>query len=208
MPYIYKITNKINGKIYIGKTSLPKIEDRMQQHIRDSKKIRCGKRPLYDAFNKYGIENFTIEEIEQVANDDIASQREQYWIEKLRTYIGFKDSVGYNATLGGDSRRLYNYNELADAYLALGTIKEVAIQYNCDPKVVRNACREHNIPIKNAHNQKRIQRIDKNGNEKIYSSITEAAKDIPNKAVETARKNISRGLNQHKMAYGYTWILI
>lgn len=208
MPYIYKITNKINGKIYIGKTSLPKIEDRMQQHIRDSKKIRCEKRPLYDAFNKYGIENFTIEEIEQVANDDIASQREQYWIEKLRTYIGFKDSVGYNATLGGDSRRLYNYNELTDAYLTLGTVKEVAIQYNCDPKVVRNACREHNIPIKNAHNQKRIQRIDKNGNKKIYSSITEAAKDIPNKAVETARKNISRGLNQHKIAYGYTWVLI
>ena len=208
MPYIYKITNKINGKIYIGKTSLPKIEDRMQQHIRDSKKIRCEKRPLYDAFNKYGIENFTIEEIEQVANDDIASQREQYWIENLRTYIGFKDSVGYNATLGGDSRRLYNYNELADAYLTLGTVKEVAIQYNCDPKVVRNACREHNIPIKNAHNQKRIQRIDKNGNKKIYSSITEAAKDIPNKAVETARKNISRGLNQHKIAYSYTWVLI
>ena len=208
MPYIYKITNKINGKIYIGKTSLPKIEDRMQQHIRDSKKIRCEKRPLYDAFNKYGIENFTIEEIEQVANDDIASQREQYWIEKLRTYIGFKDSVGYNATLGGDSRRLYNYNELTDAYLTLGTVKEVAIQYNCDPKVVRNACREHNIPIKNAHNQKRIQRIDKNGNKKIYSSITEAAKDIPNKAVETARKNISKGLNQHKIAYGYTWVLI
>lgn len=208
MPYIYKITNKINGKIYIGKTSLPKIEDRMQQHIRDSKKIRCEKRPLYDAFNKYGIENFTIEEIEQVANDDIASQREQYWIEKLRTYIGFKDSVGYNATLGGDSRRLYNYNELADAYLVLGTIKGVAIQYNCDPKVVRNACREHNIPIKNAHNQKRILRIDKNSNRKIYSSITEAAKDIPNKAIETARKNISRGLNQHKMAYGYIWVLI
>lgn len=29
MPYIYKITNKINGKLYIGKTSLPRIEDRM-----------------------------------------------------------------------------------------------------------------------------------------------------------------------------------
>lgn len=207
MPYIYKITNKINGKIYIGKTSLPKIEDRMQQHIRDSKKARCEKRPLYDAFNKYGIENFTIEEIEQVANDDIASQREQYWIKNLRTYVGFEDSIGYNATLGGDSRRLYNYNELANAYLTLGTVKEVAIQYNCDPEVVRNACREYNIPIKIAPNQKCIQRIDKNGNSKIYSSVTEAAKDIPNKTVETARKNISRGLNQHKTAYGYTWIL-
>ena len=29
-----------------------------------------------------------------------------------------------------------------------------------------------------------------------------------NMGIETARKNISRGLNQHKMAYDYTWVLI
>ena len=50
---------------------------------------------------------------------------------------------------------------------------------------------------------KKIRRIDSNGNEKIYNSVTEAAKDIPNEALETARKNISRGLNHHTAAYGY-----
>ena len=113
MPYIYKITNKINNKIYIGKTSHSSIEERFKEHIRDSRKTRCEKRPLYDAMNKYGVENFSIEQIEQVKNDEIASEREQFWIEKLRTYIGFSDCNGYNATLGGDSKRYYNYTEIA-----------------------------------------------------------------------------------------------
>lgn len=75
MPSIYKITNNINNKMYIEKTS-NSIEKRFEEHIKDSKKERCEKRPLYDAMNKYGIEHFTIEEIEQVANDEIACERE------------------------------------------------------------------------------------------------------------------------------------
>ena len=102
MAYIYKIVNKINNKIYIGKTSST-VEERFKEHCNDSKKIRCEKRPLYDAMNKYGIDKFYIEMIEQVPNDEIASQREMYWIKTLRTYIGFQDCNGYNATLGGDS---------------------------------------------------------------------------------------------------------
>ena len=65
MPYIYKITNLINGKIYVGKTSNT-IEERWHEHIHDSTKEKCEKRPLYDAFNKYGISNFQIEQIEEI----------------------------------------------------------------------------------------------------------------------------------------------
>ena len=52
MAYIYKITNLINGKVYIGKTSEKTIEERFKIHIKDSKKEHCEKRPLYDAMNK------------------------------------------------------------------------------------------------------------------------------------------------------------
>ena len=64
--YIYKITNKINGKCYIGQTS-DSIEHRWKEHIYDSnrKNRDCYNYPLYRAFRKYGTENFFIEEIEK-----------------------------------------------------------------------------------------------------------------------------------------------
>ena len=93
MAIIYKITNKINGKLYIGKTEIP-IEKRFREHQLDSKRVRCKDRPLYRAFSKYGIENFKIEEIEKT---DTPSERERFWIHTYKTY-----SNGYNATLGGE----------------------------------------------------------------------------------------------------------
>ena len=99
MPYIYKITNDINKKIYIGKT-VETIEKRWKEHIKDSKKKTSENRPLYRAINKYGIEHFSIEEIEEVQDQFLLSDRERFWIE----YFGsFKN--GYNATIGGDGKQ-------------------------------------------------------------------------------------------------------
>ena len=207
MPYIYKITNKVNQKIYIGKTSST-IQKRFQEHIQDSKRERYNKRPLYDAFEKYGIENFVIEEIEQVKNDEEACEREIYWINYYKSYIGFQDSNGYNATLGGDSKRLYDYQVLVKAYQELGTLKAVTQMYHCDPETIKKALKEYNIPLKanNKLNCKSIKRIDpKTKEEKIYASVTEAAEDFPEKPIETARKNISRALNHKTTGYGYKW---
>ena len=69
MGYIYCITNLINSKRYIGKT-VNNIQQRFEEHCKDSQKNRYKKRPLYDAFNKYGIENFKVEEIEYVEDDN------------------------------------------------------------------------------------------------------------------------------------------
>lgn len=62
MAYIYCITNLINSKRYVGKTTTS-IEERWKEHCYDFQKERCNKRPLYDAMNKYGVENFMIEEL-------------------------------------------------------------------------------------------------------------------------------------------------
>ena len=62
--YIYLIENKINGKKYIGKT-YSSIEKRWKEHIKDRTRFD---RPLYRAMNKYGIENFSIQELEYCEN--------------------------------------------------------------------------------------------------------------------------------------------
>jgi group I intron endonuclease len=59
---IYSITNKVNGKIYIGQSK--NISDRMLEHIRDLKSNRHVNWHLQRAFNKYGIENFKFDVIE------------------------------------------------------------------------------------------------------------------------------------------------
>ena len=74
MGFVYKIINKKNNKMYIGKTNYT-IEDRFKEHIKDSK--RYLDRPLYRAFNKYGIENFIIEKIGEYPEEQL-NEMEQY----------------------------------------------------------------------------------------------------------------------------------
>ena len=108
MAIIYKITNQINGKVYIGETLKDSIDVRWKEHKRDRTKRKNEKRPLYDAMNKYGIENFTIEEIDRCKAEEVQTY-ERYWINKYRSYIGFEDCNGYNATLGGDGTNYADY---------------------------------------------------------------------------------------------------
>lgn len=108
MGYIYCITNLINNKRYVGKTT-QNVDERFREHCTDSKRERCEKRPLYDAMNKYGTENFIVEQLEEV-EDDKLSEREIYWITELKTY----GTSGYNATKGGDGSVLYDYQEIID----------------------------------------------------------------------------------------------
>lgn len=96
--FIYKITNDINNKIYIGKT-LSNIQKRFQEHKKDSEKISLSNRPLYNAMRKYGIEHFSIEIVEE-PDINILNDREIYWINYYNSYVN-----GYNATIGGDGKQ-------------------------------------------------------------------------------------------------------
>lgn len=97
MGIIYKLTNQINGKVYIGLTTRS-LEERLRQHHYDA---RHGKdRPLYRAMRKYGEDAFTSEIIDKAETLDELKQKEQYWIQKYNSYAA--EGKGYNATLGGD----------------------------------------------------------------------------------------------------------
>ena len=93
---IYKITNKINGNIYIGLSV--DIYRRWQSHKQryHKKSNKEYNKVLYKAFHKYGIENFTFEIIEECALEQLR-EREKYWIAYYDSYHN-----GYNATPGGD----------------------------------------------------------------------------------------------------------
>lgn len=120
--FIYKITNRVNNKVYIGQTHFT-IEHRYKQHIKNFN-IEHRQQPLYKAFAKYGIENFSVEKVEEVECEKL-NEREMYWI---AYYDSFKN--GYNATLGGNGK-LYQwtdsqYDEIKSLYLSGFTTKKVA----------------------------------------------------------------------------------
>lgn len=91
---IYKIQNKITNKIYIGKTS-KSLEIRWKNHLKCvNKKInRC----LYDSINKYGINNFIIEELCKATKENI-NDLEKFYINEYNSLY----PNGYNMTNGGD----------------------------------------------------------------------------------------------------------
>lgn len=97
---IYKITNNINGKSYIGQT-VRSVEVRIKEHIRKS----C---IMSRAFKKYGIENFTIEIIDSAYSEEELNKKEIYWISKFDT---FKN--GYNLCEGGGQTSGYHHTEEA-----------------------------------------------------------------------------------------------
>ena len=96
MGVIYKITNTLNGKFYVGKTK-QKLSRRITQHKYDSKKGSLG---LGAAIRKYGWENFTVEVIETCPIDKL-NEREIFFIAELDC----KSPNGYNLTDGGDGGR-------------------------------------------------------------------------------------------------------
>ncbi len=168
--FIYVITNDINGKQYVGKTT-DTLAGRFSDHCKDSVLSKCKGRPLYYAMNKYGKEHFHISQLEE-CELDILPEREQFWIKELDTYHN-----GYNATLGGDSKHYYNYQEIAKKYLELKTLKTTSTFFQCDIDTIRKACLDQNIEIISAseHNKKKVAMYDlKNNFICNFNSLIEA----------------------------------
>ena len=87
--YIYKITNKINGKIYIGKHSTDNLND---GYMGSGVVLR-------QAIKKYGVENFTKDILEFCDKEVELNDLEKHYIDK---YKSTDKSIGYNLTSGGD----------------------------------------------------------------------------------------------------------
>lgn len=112
--YIYKIVNKTNGKIYIGKTTYT-IAYRWIQHISaatSDKEKDDYNYLLHKAIRKYGTDNFTVEVIEEVEDESKLSSREMYWISHYNSCILEEGSNGYNMTYGGEGASKINKQKI------------------------------------------------------------------------------------------------
>lgn len=92
---VYLITNKINGKRYVGKT-MKNACNRWKQHITASK--RGSKQFIHKAIRKYGPEAFDVSTLSVALNALVLAALEKFWIRELRT----RAPHGYNLTDGGD----------------------------------------------------------------------------------------------------------
>ena len=91
---VYKITNLINHKIYIGITKRnPKI--RFNEHFSNKKEL------LYKAKEKYGKDNFLLEIIESNVSEDMIDEKERYYIQLYKSLV----PNGYNLSQGGISNK-------------------------------------------------------------------------------------------------------
>ncbi len=91
---LYKITNHINGKVYIGQTSKDLLI-RFKQHCTKVSKVPY----LRNAIQKYGSDNFDIELIETTDSELVANKLEQHYIS---FYKSTDHEFGYNISKGGD----------------------------------------------------------------------------------------------------------
>lgn len=136
---IYKITNLINNKNYIGQSV--NIEKRWQRHKNDANNpLSQGYNyPLYKAFRKYGVDNFEFSIVELCSPEEL-NDKEIYYIQFYNSYY---ENNGYNQTLGGDShgaeRKLSESDILAIYDLLKNTDiseKEIAEQFQVGYDVI------------------------------------------------------------------------
>lgn len=213
MGYIYKITNILNNKNYIGKTNHIQPYDRFKEHIKDSHRERCKNRPLYRAFNKYGIENFTFEILEKTNN---TSEREKYYIKFYNSY----GSTGYNATFGGDGKEYLDLddNKVIKYHITDGNFQlcKTSSYFKVDKGTIATILKRNNVnwlsssnsqlqSIKDIHGS--ILQIDPTTLKVVntYNSRIDANLAFGKSKYNNNIKDVCKNRKNRCMAYGYYW---
>ena len=97
---IYKLVNKKNGKVYIGKTTR-NVNERIKEHMRKDKTV------IDKAIQKYGIDNFSIDVLERVETVEELDEKEMHWINVYDSLV----PKGYNQCYGGKTSVGYHHKK-------------------------------------------------------------------------------------------------
>lgn len=129
--YIYLIINRVNGKIYVGKSK--RMYHRCHQYIYDFRERSIGhiNDHLYRAFAKYGFENFSMVPWELCRDENHCSERELFWMDSFRSYL-----------------RKFGYNLRRDSKSGMMTHPETS------KKISENIKRQWRSGIRSGHSEK------------------------------------------------------
>ena len=139
---IYKITNRINGRAYIGQSI--DIYNRWAAHIANKNKKYLNYY-FVCALRKYGEDAFDWEILEE-CDESFLDEREEYYIDKFNTFIGNKGNLGYNMTRGGDGYKsvgvkVYQYDMQGNFIQRFNTIEIAAKSTKSNATGIVNCCR-------------------------------------------------------------------
>ena len=226
---IYKITNQINNKCYIGQSI--QIEKRWYQHKWLAKQNIYPEKALYLAFNKYGIENFTFEIIE-ICEKEKLNEREQYWINYYDSYNNGYNTILVNTTINYDDLNQHSkipvlcYDLEGKFIKEYSSISEASRETNVHQYTIGQCIRgeslrggnyqwkkkeNNNYPlqiskyIKKKNKGKKVIQYDKNNNIiNIFDTILEASQKTG-----ISRRSINRSCDgESEFVKGYKWVRI
>ena len=153
--FIYKITNKINSKSYIGQT-IQNVKERFYQHCATKCSKAVSNMAIHRAIKKYGKSNFTVEVIEEIDSTNL-NDRERYWIRYYDSY-----NNGYNSTEGGqDGIKLFknlDTESIVREYKSGKSLREIGRLFNVDKQTIKDLLVRNNINLRTTRTYKLSQK--------------------------------------------------
>ena len=205
---IYKITNNINGKCYIGQT-IKAPQERWKEHQRHAygTHINDQNKALYRAIRKYGLENFSFEVIQDNIQDyQELDEAEIYWINYYDSFVN-----GYNANFGGQRYHIIlPHDEIIKDYLKTRSARKTAKKFGIHNNTVDDILNANGIPrfsFRQAAGQRII--ISKDDFSKEFDSVVDCAQWFvennicKTKKVESVRSSLKKCRQENKTYYGY-----
>lgn len=153
--FIYKITNTINGKSYIGQT-IQNVKERFYQHCATKCSKAVSNMAIHRAIKKYGKSNFTVEVIEEIDSANL-NDRERYWIKYYNSY-----NNGYNSTKGGQDGckpfKDLDVESIIKEYNTGKSLRTLGTIFKVDRQTIKDLLIRHNVELRTTRTYKLSQK--------------------------------------------------
>ena len=153
--FIYKITNTINSKSYIGQT-IQNVKERFYQHCATKCSKAVSNMAIHRAIKKYGKSNFTVEVIEEIDSANL-NDRERYWIKYYNSY-----NNGYNSTKGGKEGckpfKDLDVESIIKEYSTGKSLRTLGTVFKVDKQTIKDLLIRHNVELRTTRTYKLSQK--------------------------------------------------